>query len=232
MSAFADKAIAFFQSLRFPARLPKSIAVMNPYQDEAIFQIVKTFFQRFYADENPRVFLWGVNPGRFGGGVTGIPFTDPFALSHVLGIEHRLSGKRELSSEFIYQVVEKWGGAKRFYSQFYVNSLSPLGFTRLGKNYNFYDDPRLLKLAEPFVVKSVWAQIDFGARRDAAVCLGTGKLYDVFSRLNDEHRFFERIVPLEHPRFIMQYRRKRVAEFVEKYAETLSRLTTSSSIRS
>ncbi len=221
MMTFADKAIAFFQSLHFPAPLPPSIQVMNPYQDKTTFEIVKTFFQKFYADTSPRIFLWGINPGRFGGGVTGIPFTDPFALTTFLGIEHSLSGKRELSSEFVYAVIEQWGGAKKFYGTFYINSLSPLGFTRLGKNYNFYDNAQLLALTKPFIVQSISAQLHFGAHRNTAISLGTGKLYDIFSKLNDEHGFFERILPLEHPRFIMQYRRKQRQTFVEKYLATL-----------
>ncbi len=221
MTTFADKAIAFFQSLTFPTRLPKAIEVMNPYQDAETFNIVKSFFQKFYSDTAERVFLWGINPGRFGGGVTGIPFTDPFALSMFLEIPHRLAGKRELSSEFIYRVVEKWGGAKKFYGAFYINSLSPLGFTRLGKNYNFYDDASVMKACEPFIVKCIAAQLEFGAKRKTAIALGTGKLYDVFSRLNDAHHFFESIMPIEHPRFIMQYRRKQIEGFVEKYIATL-----------
>lgn len=221
MTTFADKAISFFQSLRLDARLPKLIEVMNPYQDATTFDIVKAFFQKFYADNNPRVFLWGINPGRFGGGLTGIPFTDPFALTHHLGIAHDISGKRELSSEFIYRVVEAWGGAEKFYGKFYINSLSPLGFTRLGKNYNFYDDKALMKASEPFIVRCISAQIQFGAKRSTAICLGTGKLYEVFSRLNETHQFFQTIVPIEHPRFIMQYRRKQVEQFVEKYIATL-----------
>jgi len=62
----------------------------------------------------------------------------------------------------------------------------------------------------------------FGANRNIAICLGTGKLYDIFSKLNDAYAFFERILPLEHPRFIMQYRRKQQQAFVEKYLATLS----------
>lgn len=224
MITFADKAITFFQSLRFPARLPKPIQVMNPYQDTTLFNIVTVFFRKFYHDTATRVFLWGINPGRFGSGVTGIPFTDPFALANFLEIPHNLTGKRELSSEFVYRVVEKWGGAKKFYGTFYINSLSPLGFTRLGKNYNFYDDSALLKLSEPFIVQSLSAQLEFGANRKAAICLGTGKLYDVFSQLNDTHHFFETIVPIEHPRFIMQYRRKQIEKFVEKYLTTLQQV--------
>lgn len=218
---FAEKAISFFQSLRFPARLPSPIQVMNPYQDATTFKLVKAFFQKFYGDYAQRVFLWGINPGRFGGGVTGIPFTDPFALSNFLEIPHSLTGKRELSSKFVYRVVEQWGGARKFYGTFYINSLSPLGFTRFGKNYNFYDDKVLLNICEPFIVQCTHRQIQFGANRKTAICLGTGTLYDIFSRLNEVHGFFQTIIPIEHPRFIMQYRRKEVERFVEKYITTL-----------
>ena len=33
--------------------------------------------------------------------------------------------------------------------------------------------------------------------------------------------FFQRIVALPHPRFVMQYRRKRMAEYIAKYREAL-----------
>ncbi len=221
---FADKAIEFFQSLNFTVSLPESVKVINPYQEVATLEVVKTFFQTFYNDTTPRIFLWGINPGRFGGGLTGIAFTDPFALTHSLRLPHGFSphAKRELSSEFIYRIVEKWGGAKKFYGTFYINSLSPLGFTRQGRNYNFYDDATLMKAIEPFIVECVYAQLRFGAKRKTAICLGTGKLYSIFSRLNKAHHFFETLIPIEHPRFIMQYRRKQIDWFVEKYIATLN----------
>ena len=49
-----------------------------------------------------RHLLLGINPGRFGGGVTGIPFTDPIRLQNVCGIENNFEKKQELSSVFIY----------------------------------------------------------------------------------------------------------------------------------
>jgi hypothetical protein len=39
--------------------------------------------------------------------------------------------------------------------------------------------------------------------------------------LNEEEGFFEKLLVVEHPRFIMQYRRKRVDEFLGKYESLL-----------
>jgi len=74
----------------------------------------------------------------------------------------------------------------------------------------------------PFIVSSLKAQLDFGARREKAVCLGTGKLYTIFRKINAGQKFFKEIIPVEHPRFIMQYRRKRKADYLKKYVEVFS----------
>ena len=34
---------------------------------------------------------------------------------------------------------------------------------------------------------------------------------------NEEHRFFNKIIPLAHPRYIMQYKRKLVDEYIDDY---------------
>jgi len=51
--------------------------------------------------------------------------------------------------------------------------------------------------------------------------LGTGKNYKFLQNLNKKENFAQHIVPLEHPRFIMQYRVKRKEEFIEKYLRVL-----------
>jgi len=51
--------------------------------------------------------------------------------------------------------------------------------------------------------------------------LGTGKNFDFVRKLNAEHEFFERVECVEHPRFIMQYRRPRVGQFLDKYEALL-----------
>jgi hypothetical protein len=64
-------------------------------------------------------------------------------------------------------------------------------------------------------------QLEFGARRDVAVVLGTGKNYAFLNKLNAEQKFFDRLLVVDHPRFIMQYRRKRVGEYLDTYEATL-----------
>lgn len=219
---FGEQAYRFFANLSFEQNLSDQVEVMNPYKTADVQRCIKSFFDRYYADTDKRIYIWGINPGRHGGGVTGLPFTDPFALTNYLGIDHAFSGQRELSSEFVYQVIEAFGGAQKFYARFYINSLSPLGFQRKGKNYNFYDDPKLCREVTPFIVDSITKQMAFGAKDNVCLCLGTGKLYKFFADLNDQYNFFAEIIPIEHPRFIMQYRRKSLAQYIQKYNEALT----------
>lgn len=77
------------------------------------------------------------------------------------------------------------------------------------------------KAAESFIVWSIRAQLDFGANRAAAICLGEGQNFAFFKKLNASHGFFRDIVPLPHPRWVMQYRRKQLGHFVESYVAAL-----------
>lgn len=216
---FAERAIQFFSTLEFTLPLPEGISAMNPYKEPEVMHIVSTFFQKFFSDNEKRVFAFGINPGRFGGGVTGIAFTDPVALQKYLGIATSLRGQREPSSIFIYDFIEAMGGAEAFYSKFYFTSLSPIGFLKNGKNFNFYDDPAFAESLKPFIRSSIAEQVAFGAVTKVAICLGTGEIYKFFKALNQAERFFDDIVPVEHPRFIVQYKRSRIEHYLRKYQE-------------
>jgi hypothetical protein len=52
--------------------------------------------------------------------------------------------------------------------------------------------------------------------------MGQGKNYAFLNKLNQEHGFFEKIIPLPHPRWVMQYRLKRKKEFIREYVDKLS----------
>lgn len=220
---FADKAYRFFTTLKFDAKLPLGVEVMNPYKEKSVRECFRGFLDAFFDDTKKRVLILGINPSRFGAGITGVAFTDPVALAKFCGIPNAMGDTRELSSTFVYQVVERWGGPERFYGDFFLTATCPLGFTKNGVNYNFYDDPALQKAVTPFIVRSLRAQIAFGGRADVVVVLGTGKLKKYVEDLNAEHGFFKRIIALEHPRFIMQYKRKKVPVYVKKYVDTLSK---------
>ncbi len=194
---------------------------MNPFVQEETLKLATQFYQKYYGDNAPRTLILGINPGRFGGGLTGVPFTDPIKLEEFCGIENSLQKKPELSAEFVWKVIFEMGGPEQFFSQFYINSVFPLGFTKDGKNLNYYDIPALQKIAEPLSIASITTQLEFGINREIAFCLGEGKNFKVLSKLNDQQGFFKKIIPLSHPRYIMQYKRKFVNEYVLEFAKTL-----------
>src|SRR6476659_8178058 len=109
---FAEKAIAFFNHLDLTLPSSLHIEVLNPYKNPEVRKLTEKFFTKYFNDNRKRIFIMGINPGRFGGGLTGISFTDPVALRKFCGIENNFGSKRELSSEFIYQMIQEYGGVE------------------------------------------------------------------------------------------------------------------------
>ena len=219
--SFANKATKYFLNLRKPSRLPKDVEIINPHRDENVRRVVKEFYQKFFNDKNPRLFVLGINPGRFGGGLTGIAFTDPVALKEHCNVKNDLGNHKELSSKFIYKMIEEYGDVKKFYSNVFISALYPLALIKDGKNHNYYDTKELSIALRNEIIKSVKKQISFGARTDKIVILGK-KNADYFSSINKEYNFFKKIIVLEHPRYIMQYRLKKIDHYISKYLEALT----------
>lgn len=217
----AEKILSFIQKLEFPVALPNEIEVMIPFADAETAAACKSFYKKFYSDNQERIMIIGINPGRFGGGVTGIPFTDPIRLEKDCGIKNNWVKKQELSSLYVYEMIDAFGGPTDFYKQFYITAVSPLGFTRHGKNLNYYDDKLLEERIKPFVTDCFQKQFTFGINRTIAFCLGDGKNFKYLDKLNKEQHFFEKIVPLAHPRFIMQYKLKKKREYIDLYLQRL-----------
>jgi hypothetical protein len=224
-STFGSRVFRFYTRLDCP-KVPAGVGVMNPYADGRVRGYVRAFADRYFADDNERVLVFGINPGRYGAGITGVTFTDPVVLADECGIENDLPRRRELSSVFIYDFINRYGGLGQFYSRFFLTALSPLGFTRSGLNLNYYDERKLTAAVTPFIAKSIEQQISLGGRRDRAIVLGNGENYRFLQKLNETQGFFREILPLEHPRFIMQYRRKRLDEYLAKYREVFTRAET------
>lgn len=217
----ADKIIHFCHSLATPDNLPDDVVVMNPYKDEKASLVARTFYQKFYNDENPRYMLLGINPGRYGAGVTGVPFTDPIRLQKSCGIPNSFDQKPELSSRFIYDVVHAYGGPSAFYGTFYFSAISPLGFVKNDRNLNYYDIPDWKKLFESYAVGCIREQLKFPVRSDVVYCIGQGQNLKFLTYLNEKYGFFGAIKTVPHPRWVMQYRLKRKDEFIMQYLEAL-----------
>lgn len=224
MKTFADRVIEFNRKVEFRGTLPEGIGIMNPFRggDNYILDISSAFYKKYYDDNRLRRLILGINPGRFGAGFTGIPFTDTKRLTAECGIAYSGRQTHEPSSVFIYEVIKMYGGPEKFYGDFYINSLSPLGFTQRSsegreKNYNYYDRPDLTAAVRDFIIWNIREQIAMGVSTDVCWCLGTGKNEKYLRKLNDDHRFFGDVVALEHPRFIMQYRSTYRDDYVKKY---------------
>ncbi len=229
MSTFAERIIDFNRKLEFRGTLPPGISIMNPFRsgDDHIMNGSSAFYRKYYDDNRPRRLILGINPGRLGAGFTGIPFTDTKRLTSECGIPYSGRQTHEPSSVFVYEVITAYGGTEKFYSDFYISSLSPLGFTQQGaygkeKNYNYYDRPDLTAAVTDFILWNIREQIAMGVSTDVCWCLGTGKNEKFLRAINEKHRFFGEITALEHPRFIMQYRSAFRADYVRKYIALLA----------
>ncbi len=223
MQTFAEKVISFNKNLRLDIELPKDIRVMNPFtENPGALAVSSAFYRKYYDDHKKRHLILGINPGRFGAGVTGVPFTDTKRLGEKCGLKIKNLSTHEPSSVFVYEVIDAYGGVERFFSDFYINSPSPLGFVKTnskGKqvNFNYYDSKTLLDKIEKFLVNSICAHIDKGINTNVCFCMGSGKNFTVISRINKKHDLFKTIIPLEHPRYIMQYKSKHKRHYRDKY---------------
>lgn len=227
MKTFAEKIIEFNKSLYFEGLLPEGIRIMNPFGDDYIFEVSSSFYRKYYNDNKPRHIILGINPGRFGAGFTGVPFTDTKRLTGECGIRYSGRKTHEPSSVFVYEVIKEYGDPAQFYRDFYITSVCPLGFTHAGPNgkeinYNYYDSIELTNAVLDFIVESIRTQIEFGIASDICFCFGTGKNEKFLRALNEQHGFFNKIIALEHPRYVMQYKSRSKQDYITKYINAFS----------
>lgn len=161
MLRFADRVIFFNRELVFKGNLPDNFQVINPFIDNPETMVVMSrFYHKYYNDNKQRRLILGINPSRKGAGVTGVPFTDTKRLATVCGIEMKSAHTHEVSSVFVYDMIEAYGGPERFYSDFYINSPFPLAIIRETKdgswlNANYYDDSLLFEMVKEFMIESL-----------------------------------------------------------------------------
>jgi Domain of unknown function (DUF4918) len=216
--------IQFYKTIMPPSGLPKGVGVLYPQKQKEVMIIVKQFYKKFYSNDNKRTLIFGINPGRFGAGITGINFTAPKQLKENCGIDHPFKMQSELSAEFIYEAIGRYGGVEKFYSDFFITAISPLGYIKDGINLNYYDDAKLQKAVTPFVIECINKQVKWNVNRENCICVGGEKNYKFFLALNKEHLWFKEIIPLPHPRFILQYRRKTKEIYFSQYLDAFGKV--------
>src|SRR5215211_7808545 len=107
MITWAEHLYRFYRDLKPPAELPNGVEWLYPQKDPQVQEVVGRFLNAYYRDTQPRKLMLGINPGRFGAGITGVNFTGPKQLTVHCGIEHAFGNSSELSAEFIYEIDRK-----------------------------------------------------------------------------------------------------------------------------
>lgn len=226
---FGEKVIEFNRNLHYSGKLPDGFQVINPFSDNPeTLEVVNQFYLKYYNDNYQRKFIVGINPSRHGAGVTGVPFTDTKRLENICGIKMNSARTHEVSSVFMYEMIEQFGGAKAFYEQFYINSPFPLAIIRETKqdkwlNANYYDHPILYETLKEYIILTLKEHISLGLDTSEVYVLGV-KNAQFIHKLNKEAKLFGSLKVLEHPRYIQQYKFKEKQSYIDKYILTLNDL--------
>ena len=224
--SIGQRIIAFNKGLQYTGSLPEGFAVLNPYLDNPeTLEVMTAFYNRFYHDEAPRKFIIGINPSRNGAGVTGVPFTDTKHLESDCGIRMHSARTHEVSSVFVYDMIAQYGGVEAFYKDYYINSPFPLAIVRRNAqgnwlNANYYDDPELFALTREYMIETLKKHIALGLDTQKVYVLGK-KNATFLEKLNKEATLFEKMVVLEHPRYIEQYKSKEKQLYIDKFITLL-----------
>lgn len=150
--------------------LPDGFRIINPFagnSKEIVQNITKIFYEKYYSDNKSRYLILGSSPARRGTAVTGVPFEDAFHIQKETGIMINNFYVNKSSSNFLYDVIEKYGGAKTFYSRFFLNFVFPLGIVKTNSKSNevncyFYDNKNLQKYLQNFIIDSIRTIRSFG----------------------------------------------------------------------
>lgn len=222
----ASKILGFNDKLaKIQLTLPRGFAVINPYSGgngQQIKDIASAFYYKFYNDNRKRKIVLGSSPARRGSAITGIPYEDVEYLQSEAGRFVNNFYVNKSSSEFLQEVIYRYGGREKFYNDFYMNFVCPLGIVRINPkgnevNCNYYENKDLISCLYDFMIESIKDQMEFNIDSSVCYCIGSGENYKFLKAVNREYNLFGEIISLEHPRYIMQYNSKKVNYYYDKY---------------
>ena len=228
---FSDNVLEFNEWLANTSlELFDNYSISNPFNGKnriQIKEITNAFYKKYYNDHNKRYLILGSSPARKGTATTGIPFEDANHLYKETGIMIDNFYINKSSSNFLYDVMEQYGGCQRFYKDFFMSFVCPLGIVNVNSkgnlvNANYYENKKLEKASHNFIVDSLKKQIALGIDTSICYCIGSGENFKFLTKINEEYHFFDKIIALEHPRFIMQYNSKDRNKYLDKYITDLN----------
>lgn len=228
---FSDSVLEFNEWLTgISLDLFDNYKISNPFNGqnkEQIKEITNVFYKKYYNDNNKRYLILGSSPARKGTATTGIPFEDASHIYKETGIVIDNFYINKSSSDFLYDVMEQYGGCEKFYKDFFMSFVCPLGIVNLNSkgnevNSNYYENKKLKNILYNFIVDSLKKQISFGINTSICYCIGSGENFKFLTKINEQYKFFDKIIALEHPRFIMQYNSKDRSKYLNKYIDAFN----------
>ena len=108
-----------------------------------------------------------------------------------------------------------------------MNFVCPLGIVKVNSkgnevNSNYYENKKLENALYNFIIDSLKKQISFGIHTSICYCIGSGENFKFLTKINEQYKFFDKIIALEHPRFIMQYNSKDRNKYLKKYIDAFN----------
>jgi len=216
-NTFAERVLNFYENN--PGWASGDMVITSPWTEPDRRNAITEFYQKFFSDNQSRTYVLGINPGRFNATSTGIPYTDGQALECTYGIANPFSKSREMVATFIEKVVIAYGGSEAFYSEHYAGAVFPFEVLVRGEYRNYYEADVWENLRSA-ILDCLKKMAGFGSNR-RVVILGSADNKRYFDELNAEVGLFEVAGVLDHPRYIMQYKRDHVDDYVASYVDVL-----------
>lgn len=212
MSIFSENLNRYNLNYEFKRLLNENgISMLEGYLDQS--DIMDAFCEKFYSNKIPKIVICGINPGRLGAGLTGVPFFDFASLSKIF--PSILRKDTENTAQFFFKVIEKIG-VERFFNYFYITNVSSVGYSKGKSNFNFDKLPDNLRS----IVFSNFAEEIELIKPVKIIALGDAAFNGVESALGKNSYRLEK---LKHPSWIMQYKRNEISFWVQAYADALSK---------
>ena len=228
---FSDKVFQFDQELGIvKINVPEPYKIINPYSSKnkkQVLQMIQIIYHKYFNDTNKRRLILGSSPARRGSAITGVPFEDASNLQTETGISIANFHINNAASNFLNEVIDKYGERTKFYYDFYLNFVCPLGICKTNSkgnqvNCNYYENKQVEEILTSLIISALKAQINFGIDTSICYCIGSSQNYQELSKINKKWHFFQKIVPLEHPRFITQYHPGDEEKYLNKYLNALT----------
>ena len=220
MEKIAQEYFYFYKTFkeRYSETLERNVKILSDFLDNK--DNIINFHKKYVEPNSPRVVICGINPGRNGAGLTGIPFIDFESLSNMLPDIQKKDW--EQSAKFFFSVIQEFG-IEEFYKNFHVTNISWFGFSRIDKpkNVNYFEKDIFTEIAIYLIDKFV-EEMEL-INPDYIIPLSKTVKYEL-EKLKKQGKIRAEIgTCINHPSWVVTYRRKDLSIWRQKYIDTLSK---------